>query len=112
MSDLLAPWCEWDFRGEELGALELEGRTLHLSRLPEGLYLARFLDLSSARVHRFIGETRELAIQHAADYMRDFLSGRERRELVLADADTFQRGELERLNARVLEERRAARLTP
>lgn len=106
MSGELGPWLPWDFRGEDLGAREIHGRTVYFSRLPEGLYLARFLDLEGAGVRRFFGETRELAEQHAADYMSAFLTNPERALLELERARNYAEGVLLRTIGRLREERR------
>lgn len=102
MSSPLGPWQPWDLRGEPWGRSEypVQGRTVYVSKLPEGLYLARFVELARGQVLRFFGETGELALQHAADYINDFCKSAERRELVLADADSSARS----LRARVIRE--------
>lgn len=107
MNNPLAPWLPWDFRGEPWrgGEHEYLRRTIYVSKLPEGVYLARFAELALGTVHRFLAETGELALQHAADYITDHLSGAEHSKLVLADNDTSARSLLER-TVRELEERK------
>lgn len=111
---LLGPWTAWDLQAEPYkgGEFEYLGRIIYLGQRPEGIFLARFLDVRSARVHRFFGETAELALEHAVDYIRDFLSGQERRLVVLEDSDSSARSLLERLNREYLERQRAAGILP
>ncbi len=105
MSAELGPWSPWDFRGEAHGEREIHGRTVYLSRIPEGLYLARFLDLERGQVRRFFGETLELAEQHAADYLVAFNSTPERARLELERAEHYAQGVMLKTISRLLEER-------
>lgn len=67
----------WDLAGVVVGQRDHGGYSITIRKRPDGFYLAKFLSGLQQSPQRFLAETKDLAEQHAVDYIDAHLILRE-----------------------------------